>query len=108
MADRDEATCVCAGWVRPYGIGEPGEKHHRDCQHWRREHQGTEVIQTRTELIVLGTPDDGDEAHNCDVMGCGSFSHVLFRLPLADGVTAPLRQSESPADADGAGREANG
>lgn len=44
------------------------------------------------ELIVLGDPDwngrDGDESgHNCDLMGCGSLSHVVLRLPLESLIT---------------------
>lgn len=90
MADRDEATCKCARWCRAYGLGEPGEKHHRDCEHWRREHKDAQVIQTRTELIVLGTPDDGDEGHSCDLMGCSTVSHVIFRAMLFDVDHSPL------------------
>lgn len=29
------------------------------------------------EVIICGTPED--EIHNCDEMGCGTFSHVLRR-----------------------------
>jgi len=30
-------------------------------------------------VVVCGVPDFDDEEHNCDYMGCGSASHVLFR-----------------------------
>jgi hypothetical protein len=32
-------------------------------------------------LVVLGEPEEG-EAHNCDAMGCGSFSHVVARVEV--------------------------
>lgn len=42
----------------------------------------------RQELVILGSPADGEESglpedewHNCDAMGCGQ-SHVLVRLSL--------------------------
>ena len=85
MADRDESTCACLSWCREYGVGLPGERHHRNCEHWHREIPSSEVIQTRRELIVIGSPH-GDESHNCDAMGCTSLSHVLFRFPLTPGV----------------------
>lgn len=71
--------CPCAQWCVTYGIM-PGEYHHRNCKHWHRD---MEAVQTKTEIIVLGTPESDDETHNCDAMGCSSVSHVLFRLPLA-------------------------
>lgn len=86
--------CRCFGWCRDYGVGLSGELHHRGCKLWSRELRGAEVHLTAGELIVLGTPDDEDESHNCDAMGCSSVSHVLFRFPLPDGVPAasPLPQ----------------
>ena len=39
-----------------------------------------EAYRTPAEYIVLGDPDDVPD-HNCDAMGCGSLSHVLFRWP---------------------------
>ena len=30
-------------------------------------------------IVVCGTPDEDDDVHNCDDMGCGSINHVLFR-----------------------------
>lgn len=79
-----EIHCACFGWVREYGVGLPGEVHHRNCDLWSRKLPGAEVHLTKTELIVLGDPDQDDEAHNCDAMGCGTFSHVLHRQPLPD------------------------
>lgn len=96
MSYSDGITCPCFGWVREYGVGLPGEVHHRNCKHWSREHKGAEVHTTKHELIVLGDPD-GDESHNCDAMGCGTFSHVLFRFPLAAGVEG--RPYNLPAEA---------
>lgn len=89
MSHNDEIRCPCFGWAREYGVGLPGEVHHRNCKLWSREHKGAEVHATKTELIVLGEPDDNDESHNCDAMGCGTFSHVLFRFPLPSGVKGP-------------------
>jgi hypothetical protein len=34
------------------------------------------------DLVLLGTPRDDDEGHNCDAMSCSSLSHVLLRVPL--------------------------
>ena len=72
--------CECIGWVREYGVGRPGEMHHRNCRRWS-ERLG-EAYVTRTELIVTGDPG-GDEQHNCDFMGCSTVSHVVLRLPLS-------------------------
>jgi len=38
------------------------------------------------EIVIVGVPksdvpEDSPEFHNCDAMGCGSFSHVLYRFP---------------------------
>lgn len=41
-----------------------------------------EACLTAREVIVMGWPKEDDESHNCDVMGCGTLSHVLYRLPL--------------------------
>lgn len=34
------------------------------------------------EIIITGIPDEDDENHNCDAMGCSSVSHVLFRFNI--------------------------
>lgn len=52
-----------------------------------------EAYETETQIIVLGEPEDEPEglsndemdrwyetAHNCDAMGCGTLSHVMYRL----------------------------
>ena len=39
-----------------------------------------EVFLYDGEIIITGQPDDEKpELHNCDVMGCSSVSHVIFR-----------------------------
>jgi len=40
-----------------------------------------EAYKTPKEIIVIGEPD-WVEDHNCDEMGCGTLSHVIFRLKL--------------------------
>ena len=40
-----------------------------------------EAYETDTEYIICGSPDENDEDHNCDVMGCSSVSHVVRRFP---------------------------
>jgi hypothetical protein len=50
------------------------------------------VFVGKGEIVVCGDPpdtehltDDNDPRHhNCDAMGCGSFSHVVFRGKLAE------------------------
>jgi len=31
-------------------------------------------------LIIIGSPNDEDENHNCDRAGCSSVSHVVYRF----------------------------
>lgn len=58
--------------------------------------EGAKLIEaylTGTEVIVMGDPPDeetvGEEsAHNCDAMGCGSLSHVIYRFRLDEEVIA--------------------
>ena len=38
-----------------------------------------EALITDEGLILIGTPDDEDENHNCDVAGCSSLNHVVYR-----------------------------
>ena len=66
----------------------------RDAQKWLDEHQTiivekrfipkgaklVEAYETDTEIVVLGFPDENDETHNCDAMGCSTFSHVMYRF----------------------------
>ena len=35
-----------------------------------------------TEIVLLGNPHGDGDAHNCDLMGCGTASHVIFRVDL--------------------------
>lgn len=52
-----------------------------------------EAYETATEIIVCGEPPDEPEglteeeyaiyyetSHNCDAMGCGTLSHVIYRF----------------------------
>jgi hypothetical protein len=73
--------CECQSWCREYGVGRPGEEHHRNCKRWC-ERLGT-AYRTKTELIVVGEPESDEEGHNCDAMGCSSVSHVVYRSALA-------------------------
>lgn len=41
-----------------------------------------EAYLTEKEIVVMGQPKEDDENHNCDAMGCGTLSHVLYRLRL--------------------------
>lgn len=81
MTDNTESRCECLSWVREYGVGARGEHHHRNCRHWHLSLG--EAIITKKEIIVLGVPEEGDENHNCDAMGCSSVSHVVYRADLA-------------------------
>lgn len=45
-----------------------------------------EAYETATHWIILGTPSEEEDEnspryHDCDTMGCGTFSHVIARLP---------------------------
>ena len=39
-----------------------------------------EAYETDTEYVIVGDVDSDAEAHNCDEMGCGTFSHVIARF----------------------------
>jgi hypothetical protein len=39
-----------------------------------------ECYETDTEIIVIGWPEDDDENHDCDQLGCSTLSHVLYRF----------------------------
>lgn len=39
-----------------------------------------ECYETNSQYVIIGEVDDEDESHNCDEMGCGSFSHVVARF----------------------------
>jgi TATA-box binding protein (TBP) (component of TFIID and TFIIIB) len=36
------------------------------------------------KIVITGWPDEDDESHNCDAMGCSSVSHVIFRADYTD------------------------
>lgn len=40
------------------------------------------VFASEDEIVVTGIPDEDDETHNCNAMGCSSVSHVLFRFNI--------------------------
>jgi len=45
-----------------------------------------EVYVGKGEIVVVGDPPNCEEeesSHNCDEMGCTTFSHVLVRGPVA-------------------------
>jgi hypothetical protein len=62
--------------------------------------EGSELVEayeTEKEIIVCGQPEDEPEehddswyetAHNCDQMGCGTWSHVIYRFDKQPPVTA--------------------
>jgi hypothetical protein len=50
-----------------------------------------EIVVTRSEVVVLGSPDDAEDAHDCDAMGCG-YAHALLRIPLT--LATPREPSE--------------
>lgn len=39
-----------------------------------------ECYETEHEYVICGEVSDDDESHNCDEMGCGTFSHVIARF----------------------------
>jgi len=43
-----------------------------------------EAYETKTEYVIMGDPSGEEEespnAHNCDLMGCGSLGHVVARF----------------------------
>ncbi len=43
-----------------------------------------EVFVGKGQVIVIGCPEEDDEEHNCDVMGCGSVEHIIFRAHIAE------------------------
>ena len=48
-----------------------------------------EAYDAGDEIVILGEPPEFDDSvseddprrHNCDAMGCGTFTHVLYRFP---------------------------
>lgn len=43
-----------------------------------------ECYETEDEIIVCGFPKENDENHNCDMMGCSTVNHVLYRFKIED------------------------
>ena len=55
------------------------------------------IIVTDTEVIITGCPDCDDEAHNCDLMGCGSCEHILVRCKRVHSLIGfDTEQGEKP------------
>lgn len=45
-----------------------------------KEIRGVQSVFMRgPEIIITGCPEEDDENHNCDEMGCGSLEHIIFR-----------------------------
>lgn len=44
------------------------------------------INESRNEIVITGTPNEDDESHNCDVMGCSSVRHVIFRSMYNDSL----------------------
>ena len=73
------------------GYMQPGDTHQEVRVPTALIPEGAQLIEayrTPEEYIVLGEPGDM-EGHNCDVMGCATFSHVLWRWPRP-----PAREDE--------------
>ena len=67
-----------------------------------------EAYETATGFAILGDPEDEPEglteeqlsawyetAHNCDAMGCGTFSHVIYRFPKQQPAAPPAAPEET-------------
>ena len=48
------------------------------------------VYQTATQIVIVGDPEDEEDSHNCDAMGCGR-EHVLYRLKIEDVLASKKR-----------------
>lgn len=47
------------------------------------ELEGVEsVYMSDREIVITGTPDDNDDSHDCDALGCSSVNHVLIRVKV--------------------------
>lgn len=56
--------------------------------------EDAEVWVSDHEIVITGMPDDEDENHNCDHMGCSSINHVLYRGPLSKPIRREAIQGE--------------
>ncbi len=53
------------------------------------------VYKTETQIIITGIPQEDDESHNCDAMGCRQ-EHVLYRFKIVEDENK--KQVERAAD----------
>lgn len=51
----------------------------------RPGYERVEAYMGNGEIVVCGTPEPDDESHDCDAMGCSTFSHVVYRSTLRGG-----------------------
>jgi hypothetical protein len=69
-----------------------------------------EAYETEKEIVVCGDPEDEPEehddswyetSHNCDAMGCGGFSHVIYRFDkdVNDSHAALVRENKALREA---------
>lgn len=50
------------------------------------------------QIVVFGTPlgvddgipEDSPDSHNCDVMGCGSLDHVIYKIEIRNRPTIEM------------------
>lgn len=85
------------GWISPYASAEPVIQSYEIIRVPKvcipQGAKLVEAYETETEIIVCGDPPSEPEglteeqyskwyetSHNCDAMGCGTFSHVLYRF----------------------------
>lgn len=55
------------------------KKRDKEWRTWRVRGRVTEVwCADDGEVVLIGQPDNGDEDHDCDAVGCGQ-DHVLWR-----------------------------
>ena len=49
------------------------------------------VYRDGDSLVIVGQPDDTEDAHNCDYMGCGfAQTHVIGRATLSRADAQPV------------------
>lgn len=46
------------------------------------ELENVQVYVSDDQVVITGIPNEDDEEHNCDVMGCSSVNHVLYRFAV--------------------------
>ena len=63
--------------------------------------EGAELIEAyitanKKKIVVIGEPD-WQQDHDCDVMGCGTFSHVICWLDLPASIDwGRVNREEAP------------